>query len=257
MPSKLRPKLSYANVVATVCLFVVLGGSSLAAPVRDGAKRLITGKQVKDSSITTKDIRNASLLSKDFKAGQLPPGPQGSTGPQGSPGPQGTAGAPGQAGLNGLNGDKGDPCLASDPACVGPKGDTGQDGSPDTGDDILTKLSPVDGAGSGLDADTLDGITSRGFARLGGVVNGDGTITQGTGFTVTHPADGEYQVSFPAGTLGTICPPIVTAVVFAGVVRNPQVVGRGCSGLGAGNFTLKTLDTAGVAHDTPFVFIAM
>ena len=74
MASKLRPKLSYANVVATACLFVVLGGSSVAAPVRDGAKRLITGKQVKDSSLTTKDIKNASLLSKDFKAGQIPPG---------------------------------------------------------------------------------------------------------------------------------------------------------------------------------------
>jgi hypothetical protein len=33
---------SSANVVATVCLFVVLGGSSLAAPVRDGAKSSIT-----------------------------------------------------------------------------------------------------------------------------------------------------------------------------------------------------------------------
>ena len=97
----------------------------------------------------------------------------------------------------------------------------------------------------------------RGFARLGGLINGDGTISQGTGFTVTHPSDGEYVVSFPAGTLGTFCPPVVTAVVFAGVVRNPQISGRLCSGLGAGNFTLKTLDTAGVAHDTPFMFIAM
>ena len=110
--------------------------------MRDGAKRLITGKQVKDSSLTTKDIKNASLLSKDFKAGQL------------------------RAGTNGP---------------TGPKGDPGQDGSPDTGADILTKLSGVDGAGSGLDANTLDGITSRGFARLGGVVNGDGSIVQGTG----------------------------------------------------------------------------
>jgi hypothetical protein len=219
MPSKFRPKLSYANVVATVCLFVVLGGSSLAAPVRDGAKRLITGKQVKDSSLTTKDIKNASLLSKDFKAGQLLAGPKGST---------------------------------------GPKGDRGQDGSPDTGDDILTKLSGVDGAGSGLDADTIDGITSRGFARLGGVINGDGTVLQGTGFTVTHPSVGVYQVSFPAGALTDgLCPPVVTTVAFAGLVRIPQVTARGCSGGGAGNFTVTTLDTSAVARDTPFVFIAM
>jgi len=46
-------------------------------------------------------------------------------------------------------------------------------------------------------------------------------------------------------------------VAFAGVVRSPQLSGRLCSGLGAGSFTLKTLDTGGIARDTPFVFIAM
>jgi hypothetical protein len=37
-------------------------------------------------------------------------------------------------------------------------------GSPDTGPQILAKLAPVDGAGSGLDADTLDGHDSTYFA---------------------------------------------------------------------------------------------
>ena len=75
---------------------------------------------------------------------------------------------------------------------------------------------------------------------------------------MTHPSAGEYQVSFPAGTLtGGLCPPVVTAVAFGGVVRSPQVTGRACSGGSAGSFTLKTLDTDAVAHDTPFVFIAM
>ena len=106
-------------------------------------------------------------------------------------------------------------------------------------------------------ADQLDGRDSKDFARLGGVVNGDGSITQGTGFTVTHPNDGEYQVSFPSGTLGVNCPPIVTATPFAGIVRHPQLSGRTCSGLGSGSFTIKMLDNDGVAHDTPFLFIAM
>ena len=106
-------------------------------------------------------------------------------------------------------------------------------------------------------ADQLDGKDSRDFARLGGVINGDGSISQGTGFTVTHAGDGEYQVSFPNGTLGVNCPPIVTAMPFAGIVRHPQLSGRTCSGLGSGNFTIKMLDNDGVAHDTPFLFIAM
>jgi hypothetical protein len=214
--------------------------------VRDAAQRLITGKQVKDGSLTTKDIKNASLLSKDFKTGQLPRGAQGAQGPTGPVGPTGPGGA---AGVKGDTGDNG---------LDGQDGQDGQDGSPDSGEDILAKLAGVDGAGSGLDADTLDGMDSKSFARLGGLVNSDGTILQGSGFTVSHLSDGEYQVSFPAGTLSNaMCPPVATAMVFSGVVRNPQITGRTCSGLGAGSFTVKTLDTAGVAHDTPFLFIAM
>jgi hypothetical protein len=57
---KLLSKLTYANVVSTVCLFVLLGGSAYAATK-------ITGKQIKDSSITGKDIRNSSLTGKDVK----------------------------------------------------------------------------------------------------------------------------------------------------------------------------------------------
>jgi hypothetical protein len=30
MPSKLRSRLSYASVLSTICLFIVLGGTSLA-----------------------------------------------------------------------------------------------------------------------------------------------------------------------------------------------------------------------------------
>jgi hypothetical protein len=59
--------------------------------------RLITGKQVKNSSLTGKDIRNSSLttsdvknrslLARDFKSGQVPAGAQGPKGDQGDPGP--------------------------------------------------------------------------------------------------------------------------------------------------------------------------
>lgn len=98
--------ISYANVVATLALFIALGGSSYAAIV-------ITGKNVKDNSLTTKDIKNRSLLKKDFKAGQLPrgpsglqgsSGPKGDAGPQGGPGPQGAKGDAGLQGAPGLSG---------------------------------------------------------------------------------------------------------------------------------------------------------
>jgi hypothetical protein len=83
-------RFTYANVVATVALFVALGGSSYAALT-------ITGKSVKDSSLTGKDVKNESLTGSDVKrltakdfASPLPAGPagpQGQTGPEGAPNP--------------------------------------------------------------------------------------------------------------------------------------------------------------------------
>jgi len=93
--SKLRSHAPLA--VALIALFLAVGGPSFAAGAVSHAARLITGKQVKDNSLTTKDIKNRSLLAKDFKAGQLPKGPQGDRGPQGLKGDTGAAGAGSEA----------------------------------------------------------------------------------------------------------------------------------------------------------------
>ena len=82
-----RKFLTYANVLATLALFVALGGGAYAAG-------LITGKQIKDGSITGADIKNGSLLAADFKTGQIPAGPAG---PAGAPGTAGVPGIPGTA----------------------------------------------------------------------------------------------------------------------------------------------------------------
>ena len=76
----LRP--SPAMMVAFVALFVAGAGSATAA-------KLITGKQIKNSSITSKDVRNGSLLRKDFRSAQLPRGPQGLPGIAGRAGRDG------------------------------------------------------------------------------------------------------------------------------------------------------------------------
>ena len=133
----MRRHLTYANVIASICLFVVLGGSAYAAAT-------ITGKQVKDNSLTSADIRNGTLGSADLKRGLLatqapgngapgaqgatgPAGPQGATGPQGAPGPQGDAGPQGVPGAKGDTGPKGDTGAKGD---TGPKGNTGAQGIP-------------------------------------------------------------------------------------------------------------------------------
>ena len=100
MPAKARGSLTYANVMATIAVFVALGGSSYAAikvtgkNVKDSS---LMGKDIKNSSLGTADVKNGSLLAGDFKSGQLPAGPRGVTGPAGPPGPPGSPGAPGTA----------------------------------------------------------------------------------------------------------------------------------------------------------------
>jgi hypothetical protein len=76
----------------------------------------------------------------------------GQTGPQGPAGPTGPTGA------------------------RGPQGPAGSDGSPDSAAQVLAKLVTVDGAGSGLDADLLDGNHASAFARLSGATF-TGTVT--------------------------------------------------------------------------------
>jgi hypothetical protein len=97
-------------------------------------------------------------------------GPQGAQGPAGPTGAQGPAGAQGSVGPQGVAGPQG----PAGPAGV--QGPAGADGSPDSAAQILAKLVTVHGAGSGLDADLLDGIQASGFARLAGATF-TGTVT--------------------------------------------------------------------------------
>jgi hypothetical protein len=90
----MRAQLTYANVVATLALFLALGGSSYAVTQ-------LTGKNIKDSSLTTKDVKNRSLLKRDFKLGQLPAGSQGLKGDKGDKGEPGVNGADGVDGAPG------------------------------------------------------------------------------------------------------------------------------------------------------------
>jgi hypothetical protein len=48
----MRSRLSYSNVMATIAVFIALGGSSYAAVK-------VTGTNVKNGSLTGKDVRNS------------------------------------------------------------------------------------------------------------------------------------------------------------------------------------------------------
>jgi hypothetical protein len=131
---RVQSHLTYANVVSTMCLFLLLGGTAWAAATitgKDVRNESLTGRDIKNGSIkgrdianndvTTNDIRkgtintsdvgegslnsgdiaDGSLLAKDFKLGQLPAGTQGPKGEPGATGPKGDTGATGPGGTGG------------------------------------------------------------------------------------------------------------------------------------------------------------
>jgi hypothetical protein len=134
---RIRGKVTFANVVAAICLFVVLGDSSVAQPAVQAAATLITGGHIKDSTVTGRDVRNSSLtggdvrngtlMAGDFNPGQLPAGATGQAGPAGPKGDPGPAGGQGPAGPAGPKGDAG-PSGPAGP--TGPTGATGPTGPP-------------------------------------------------------------------------------------------------------------------------------
>lgn len=91
---KLSKHLTYANVVATLCLFLVLGGGAAFA-ASQLAKNSVGRKQLKKNAVNSAKVKDGTLRSADFMAGQLPVGPRGEIGPRGE------AGRPGEPGLSG------------------------------------------------------------------------------------------------------------------------------------------------------------
>jgi hypothetical protein len=96
MPRKLRAHLSYANVMATIAVFVALGGTSYAALRVTGANvpkdaltgadiKNLTGKDIRNGTVrsadvkglTSADVADGKLRAKDFAPGQLPQGEPG------------------------------------------------------------------------------------------------------------------------------------------------------------------------------------
>jgi hypothetical protein len=83
----MRRALSYSNVMATLAVFVALGGSSYATIMITGKQvrnksltgvdvrnNSLTGAQIRNNSLTSADVKNRSLRAKDFAVGEIPAG---------------------------------------------------------------------------------------------------------------------------------------------------------------------------------------
>lgn len=129
-----RPAVATA-LGLTAIVAVLVGVASAAIPAADGTIKacyartngLLLGIPHSKGDLRIVD-ENEACRSYETAIGWNQRGTQGPQGPAGAAGPRGPMGDTGPAGPVGVQGPKGEPCPASDPACVGPKGDKGDPG---------------------------------------------------------------------------------------------------------------------------------
>jgi hypothetical protein len=64
----MRSKLTYSNVVATLALFIAIGGASAFAASQLG-KNSVGPKQLKKNAVTTAKVKNEAITAAKVKRG--------------------------------------------------------------------------------------------------------------------------------------------------------------------------------------------
>lgn len=93
---RFRAKLTYANVISTICLFLVLGGGAAFAATQL-PKNSVGSKQIKKEAVTPAKLSTAAKATLT--------GPKGATGATGANGAPGAKGDKGDQGLQGVPGN--------------------------------------------------------------------------------------------------------------------------------------------------------
>ncbi|MGA8746318.1 MAG: hypothetical protein WB507_10695 [Solirubrobacterales bacterium] len=205
-----QSRLTFANVISCLALFIALGGAAYAATKLPANS--VGTKQLKGGAVTAAKVKSGSLLASNFAAGQLPAGPQGLTGEdgreghegrEGAGGPRGLQGEPGQRGEQGLKGEKGEKGetgAKGDQGLQGEKGDTGEKG--EAGEAGTTKVVTR----YGTERELLSGSANSSYAACE-----TGEAVTGGGFDFTAPAtDSEYNLQADRPSLETVSPKLTT-----------------------------------------------
>ena len=101
-------RLTYANVMASIAVFLALGGGAYALTIPRnsvGSAQLksnaVTRAKIARNAVDSLRVRDGSLQRADLAPGLLTSGPRGETGATGATGPQGPQGQTGQTGPRG------------------------------------------------------------------------------------------------------------------------------------------------------------
>lgn len=204
---KLR-RPTYAEVVATLALFIALGGVSYAAIKIPNNS--VGAKQLRANAVNSKKVKNRSLLAVDFRKGQLPRGATGAAGAPGADGLLGPVGPTGAAGARGITGAAGADGATGVQGATGEAGATGADGvtgpegpAGEIGPTGLTGIiGPTGPAGPSTTAvmsagTNLQQVFANEYFAISGVsqttANQDGSTTLSPGVPVTA---GNFTVKF-------------------------------------------------------------
>ena len=98
MFGRLRERMTFANTMSLIAVFVALGGTSYAAVKIP--RNSVSAAQIKTGGVGSSEVKNGALRAFDFRAGELPAGAKGDKGEKGDKGDQGAPGndgAPGSA----------------------------------------------------------------------------------------------------------------------------------------------------------------
>jgi hypothetical protein len=180
---------SPALAVAFVALLVAFTGTSVAAPVRDAASKLISGSKIKKDSITGKQIKNGSLSSSEFAKGSMPKGATGPQGPAGARGPQGPAGNNGKDGQDGADGSaRAYGRIATNAALTRSKGVASV--SLAQGTTYQYCINTTFGSVDNINANVTFGSSASGVVTVVDVGDGNGACPAGTDATIVNYVNG-------------------------------------------------------------------